>query len=989
MSDWLYTLPGEKDKQNKIIWNAEPNRLLILNQDPVQWEEATKALLDTKGMAASYRPRIEHALRTLPPQKLLPFLVDITIEAFLLQDAGAKRLLGTFAEILHAKGLVLLPMARRSQIDWLSTRYTHTKTPSALEQAVQSRIPETVPDKYKASTVRLLFGFAHIPSSQSLKNDDIAFFYETNFYKSLNAGYKSAFSHALQALDDIACAENPKRERLILSHRVRNQLPTLSDTSAWWFTHPKHGAPHLDQWQSAYALWLTNIKSKTIRRHAYASRRLSNYLAQRKNCPKNPAAIARADVVLTQASTETPFASWLEQENVSETVIAETLSSLKTFFEWWEDALRPANLTSWKNPVNDRDRRTYGASHVRNAKSNKSVLPKRIIDMAKDIIRENDFSFPKTLPQCYASSSTNLDEDKIFCPILPVCILLLLTLPVRGLQARLLDSGEADEFIFSQDGTKQKNLHPLSVRKRQLGVLQEMDTGPFQEHSFIGFRISTNKTAVLKDGQVETPYDIPWHEANLIEDLIAVRDWQIKHNPINKLITRKDILERSARVDGNVSNLPQYAFLFRDPNSPDRLQPLSWAKISRFWTEVLQEAERRLEKEGTSVSLVEQHETNTPSQPYRYTPKYPLHSLRVSGITHFVEAGVPLHIISEFVAGHSQLLMTLYYTKIDDTKVRNVLDDAVRRMDAIDDEDVLTAIQDMQNEDWDTAMVAGPDARQAAQANDTGMWHIDIDGICPVGRTRCHEGGELLRDNGRKETYAPISFNSFNCALCRFRLTGPAFLQGQVTVFNATLHAIKEKSDQRSKIEQELSQVRESGTERKIRTLKDRLDRVDEEIATLVVVLGRRLTHIQMSHALLKRNGEHSFLTGLDNDDLNLVLKEASEWEALDFAAQTSSFFPELGTTSARFRKGMLLDRVAQANGLEPLFLSLSPEVAAEAANRLTSLLDDMIGPQKVRDLMEYKTTLEELGLAGGFAQLVDKSIAIAQGNPLLLVNKP
>lgn len=72
MSDWLYTLPSSKDIQNKIIWNTEPNRLLILNQDPAQWQEATQELLGTKGMAASYRPRIEHALHTLPAQELLP-----------------------------------------------------------------------------------------------------------------------------------------------------------------------------------------------------------------------------------------------------------------------------------------------------------------------------------------------------------------------------------------------------------------------------------------------------------------------------------------------------------------------------------------------------------------------------------------------------------------------------------------------------------------------------------------------------------------------------------------------------------------------------------------------------------------------------------------------------------------------------------------------------------------------------------------------------
>ena len=981
MSEWFHRTGKTTEG---ILWNPDTERPLIVDEDPAIWRSVAEFLLARKDTQVGVAQTLQKLLHRSARVGIVEGMCALADEAWKKDTPTLRRLLGEMADALLVKGAILLPMAKKSDLRWALKNSNIPEGAKALETELRSRIAATVPDKYATSAVRLLMGFAHIPQASCLGTDGLAFFYDSSFYDGLNAGYKSAFAHTLQAMDDLAREQDPLRPGLILSTRVRNKKPTLADQSAWWFCDKDIGSPEFIAWREAFAQWLSGLRAKRLTRYAYAGRRLASYLRQRATPILLPSGFSRGDAVQTKGSTEQPFAEWLTQNTTSERFVGETLSILRSFFDWWGDTLRDPAQTDWKNPFQDRDRKAYGSSEIRLNKSNKTVLPKRIIEMAKTVIQENDFAFPRTLSVCHLRARMRKVKSTDFCPVLPVCLLTLLTLPIRSLQARLLDSGEADEILYMPDGTSVPNTSELVEKKRNLGVLQPMGEGAFDGTSFVGFRISTNKTAVLSDGIVEMPYDIPWHDRTLQDHLVLVRDWQMARNPIIKLLTRKNIVEKGARIDGAFARLPTYAFLFRDPDSLEGSQPVTWHKLNSFWMLVLEEVQRRLELEGTKVTLVERHPS--PERTIdRLTTRFPMHSLRVSGITHFVEAGVPLHILAEFVAGHSQLLMTLYYTKIDDSKVRDVLNEAAAQMEATDDADALEAIRALGEDAWGQAFVGGEDARQAAIGNETGTWHIDVDGICPVGRMRCHEGGEPIRENGRVQGHLPIAFNTFNCALCRFRLTGPAFLQGQITVFNAALHALREKAQSREKLNAELTLAKTSGSARKTRTLNDRLDRVDDEIGTLVMALGRRFTHIHNSHALLKRDGGHAFLTGLDSEDLNVVLREASEWEALDFAAQTSSFFPELGTASARFRKGMLLDRVVQANGLNPLFLSLAPDVAAEAANRLTALLDDMVGPQKVRDLMEYKTTLEQLGLAGGFQTMVDRSIALATSTPLLL----
>jgi hypothetical protein len=898
----------------------------------------------------------------------------------------------SFLKSLHKQSLILFPFTTLKDNPFI-TSFPELE-PGLQSQILQSLISKT-DQKYATAVTKLFFSFTDMSDPKDLNEDFLLEFYNNQTYKSLNAGYKSAFNHLFKTIDSLACFQNKNRKRLIISAQTFQQRPTLADHSAWWFTQPEYGHPDLLHWKTLYSEWFKIIKSKSTRRDAYASRRLSQYLAQRTSPILSPNRLTRSDILQTPSSKEVSFVDWLDKQDLSNVVCKETLTSLRTFMTWWGDKHRDETLfQNWENPVKERDGKMYQLA-PNPSKSTKSVLPKTIIQMAKDLLREDDYAFSKSLDLCQVHLSlTNkqgqLERHKIYNPVLPICLLTLLTLPIRSIQARLLDSEEADEYLHGPDTTPLKNEHPLSIRKRQNGTLQMLHNDIYHKSSFTGFRISTNKTAQQSQNFVEEPYDIPWEEKELQKEMIMLRDWQQKYNPCTKLLTRKDLIERNTRIDGNYSNLPTYAFLFRDASTGDPLHPVTYSRLKLYWNVILKEIQDRLAKEGKSITLVDElQEPDKEGRLYtRLKARFPLHSLRVSGITHFVEAGLPLHILAEFVAGHSQLLMTLYYTKIDGGKINTLLQDASQNVEDYDDA-YLENLKKAQPESLKDILVAAQDGYNAIQTTDTGFWHIDIDGICPVGRSRCHEGGDLISSKGRVKTYKPIPFNSFNCASCRFHITGPAFLQGQVTVFNTLLYAIKEKTDARLKIEASLSAIQDSNNQRKILPLQDRLSKIDQELEQFILVLGKRLSQIHASKELNHSKSDNSLITQLPQDELHVLIEETSDWNIIEFVAQTTEIFQDLPDNGARFRKGLLLEQMAQRNGIQPLFLSLSSDEAIEAGNKLTQLLTHKIGRDNLSDLMTHKTTLQALGLTNSFNTLLQKSKLPSLPAPTVTLHGP
>ncbi|NER62469.1 site-specific integrase, partial [Pseudomonas sp. MAFF212428] len=130
-------------------------------------------------------------------------------------------------------------------------------------------------------------------------------------------------------------------------------------------------------------------------------------------------------------------------------------------------------------------------------------------------------------------------------------------------------------------------------------------------------------------------------------------------------------LKRPNVVDG-----PTVCPLFRDPHQ--RLTPaypIDYQKLARFYTKLLGVTEERIfKKYGQKLKLI----TKNARGGLKWIVD--LHSLRVSGITNLIEAGVPLEVVQMFVADHQVLVTTLHYLKYSPAKLRQYLEAAHDQM---------------------------------------------------------------------------------------------------------------------------------------------------------------------------------------------------------------------------------------------------------------------------------------------------------------------
>jgi len=136
--------------------------------------------------------------------------------------------------------------------------------------------------------------------------------------------------------------------------------------------------------------------------------------------------------------------------------------------------------------------------------------------------------------------------------------LIHLQTPARSGQVRMVDSGEADTFIW-QDGRFIPNAGPLrqgTARKpHQQGVFRRPSMEYEAQGATVLLYFNTNKTADKGKVGVAKGLECPWPRMpNIDEDpyywLTKLRDWQIRYNPIERLTPWRET-ERPRQDFGN------------------------------------------------------------------------------------------------------------------------------------------------------------------------------------------------------------------------------------------------------------------------------------------------------------------------------------------------------------------------------------------------------------------------------------------------------
>lgn len=453
-----------------------------------------------------------------------------------------------------------------------------------------------------------------------------------------------------------------------------------------------------------------------------------------------------------------------------------------------------------------------------------------------DIIDRND-------PDCVwrtkeiRRGSKQITIYHMWSPMTAMALFVKLHLPLRTYQVRFLDSGEADTWRY-EDGRWVANTHPFGYgsKKRPYakGVFRRTYDAMTETYA-TALYVSTNKTADQNKDEVDHGYTIPWQHEELLYWLEKLRNWQEKYNPITTPVfasTLEPKHTRHVKSTAALKAMGESCFLFRDASAKsaeDRTKPIYDGPIQLSWYRLLTQLEQNLAatghtlSDGTALKLVEGYPDDTPQERKKKT-LFPLHSLRVSLITAYtMDTALPLPVVSKLLAGHTRLLMTIYYNKITPSVMAEKMEEAHAALDDKAQASLRTFLKDAELSQIQarTACNSEESVKAAISNRNPIGWEHRAAGLCLVGGNTvrsdelstlggCWNGGELVATRGTAPSiYAPVPHGPENCIRCRWFITDASYLPALNSQFNQISYKAHQAASLAVEIEGELEALKD------------------------------------------------------------------------------------------------------------------------------------------------------------------------------------
>ena len=642
------------------------------------------------------------------------------------------------------------------------------------------------------------------------------------------------------------------------------------------------------------------------------------------------------------------------------------LNSTLSFLEWYRDYKNPNyQVPLLRSDIPDQTRRGW-----QNGKSTKLPVPIAVLNMCRKILTEDDYAWPRSLQSDYTIVTREDGRtERIWCPVRAIAMLMLFSLPIRSVSVRRLDSGEGDEYLFDAKSCEWlPSQLPTMEKGRSVGVVHQVIKTEHDDNTLGGFFINSNKTrhADVKLNNTRGPnksafsfgYIIPWNNVDLFKHITFCRDWQIRNNPIDSPRGLDSVAEHSMRVTTPVArSLPRFYFLFRDPDAVN--EPVSSFKLTKMFNQVLEEAGRRLSEENNRTIDLSDHFT--------------LHSLRVGGITAFMKSGMPLGVLTEFVAGHSTIIMNLYYQRHSAPEISDIISKAANKLEGggLVEEDLLGRVSRIRD---DTSYAPGEafsaeglffqdrTALEYLRKSQKGMILVDIDGCCPVGGTMCDLGGPL--DQRGEAGFNLLGMHG--CATCRYHVTGEPFLAGMVIKANENIYRLRSLAKAIRELETEIAECRNSAGKR--RMLQSRLDGIQLKAEQTMAEWSARVQSVLMVTSQIRSKagsvGDRKKVTLLAKQ--KAVFEEGSEFRLVDFLARASDIVEAdpILKDAVKLRRKVVLNKLLAKNGVKSMLLSVPDRIAQETASKLVDMMVAAIGWQGVDAAISDAKTFQELGFS-------------------------
>jgi hypothetical protein len=585
---------------------------------------------------------------------------------------------------------------------------------------------------------------------------------------------------------------------------------------------------------------------------------------------------------------------------------------------------------------------------------------------------------------------------QIWSPVVAMALFVKLHLPLRTHQVRFLDSGEADTWRYD-DGHWVLNRHAFTYgnKKRPFakGVFRRIYDAMAESYT-TGIYVSTNKTADQNRDPLDRGYTIPWQHEELLYWLEKLRNWQEKYNPINKPVSAVDLkIIHTKRVVSKAAlkAMGEFCFLFRSAsakNIGDRDKPVSETPVMRSWYQLLLQLEQNLKNagdtlsNGTPLKLVEDFSEEIKTSKKTKT-SFPLHSLRVSLITAYtMDTALPLPVVSKLLAGHTRLLMTIYYNKITPSVMAEKMEEAHATLDINAKDSLRTFLKDAELSQIQARTACNSEESvDAAIANRNPIgWEQRQVGLCLVGGNTvrsdelstlggCWNGGPVVKEAAsmHNRTYSPVPHGPENCIRCRWFITDASYMPALTSQFNQVSYKTYQAASLAVEIECELEALKdelffaeEQGTpftkHGELQVLERRYEKqkveTDEYAKDFIACFNliQRLMDIENRRTETDK-GQKLIAVG-SREDLAVSMRfieTDSELLHLSLLCEDAEFYPDLQDdlrkTPAIAKRTLALSRMMMQKGYQPVLMEMDDRAQLIASNALLRKMAKLAHP--------------------------------------------
>jgi hypothetical protein len=591
-------------------------------------------------------------------------------------------------------------------------------------------------------------------------------------------------------------------------------------------------------------------------------------------------------------------------------------------------------------------------------------------------------------------------RHEMWSPVRTLALFVLFSMPLRGLQICLLDSGEADTEIpiinaqgevvwVKNDNHLINDVNKRTERQgflrrfkgaRKTSLINDMGIKETRREDIIGSYITTNKTGNNGKG-----YEVAYMPINIIKWMIRLRKWQSKYNPIDNLTPWTSVSIKDQKNDKILKAMQSQAFLFRDPTSlhaEDRCQPIHRdTAISNAFAWVLYQVQDEdiplaYILEGKSAASVKNYKSD-------FTP----HGMRVSFISaYIIDAKLPISVVASLV-GHASIVMTIYYTVTTNQDYYEMLSAGHQAALAAAPARIAGLLKNKQLKlsSSDFFDSNGQPIKQMYDKAPYAALAFKDFGICPVACSKCHEGGDEVKPG--LNIFGPVRagyLGPSNCFVCRFFITGPGYIGGLKAMLAEVSLEAKESAQRMEKFREEKEELQyKQHLSRKddlpfeheaklnnILTLhqheQENFDALSCDAAT-IAIMGYRCSELLKNQTECTENKRHQLILKEGNPMLGVNIDEVSEFAHMTEICQNAELYACANPSRALPKRTKMLDMFALHNGFSPEIFRLSDEYQLKVGNQMTSmLLSHLKGSwDDVERLMDGTVTLKDLGLSG------------------------